>query len=94
MRDLIARPEQRKALLVQARGSSHPGTTPKGLRNRVRAAPVDPSTGRRAAGFGAFTRARHAQKREREKDLRQFKDARLCAALGRLTKTGLIATGD
>ena len=57
------------------------------------AAPVSPSTGRRAGCYEAFTRAMHGQKRRRYRDLRQFQEARLCAAPGRSQRRAwLIAT--
>lgn len=73
MRGLVARPKQRDALLVQVPPAVTPRNDPKRPRNRVRAAPVHPSTGRRAAGFEAFTRAMHGQKLGAIKSCASFK---------------------
>lgn len=50
-----------------------PQNDPEGPRNRVQAAPVVPSTGRRAAGLNAFTRAMHGQKPGAIKTCASFK---------------------
>jgi len=57
----IAGPKQRDALLLQSQLVVTPQNDPKGPRNRVRAAPVNPSTGRRAAGASYCNRAKHMQ---------------------------------
>ena len=80
---LIARPMQRDTLWVQSPWYSHPGTTQKGrgigrgLRQSVR---------RLAAGQGvltAMTSCPGTVKARWGADLRQFQEARLCAAPGR-----------
>lgn len=70
-----------------------PRDDPNGPRNPVRAAPVSPSTGRRAGVLDGFCTVRNGAKAEALQRLAPvYGGPSLCCA-GALTKTGLIATG-
>ncbi len=84
---------QRDALVIES-PCSHTPERPVRPRNRVRAAPVSPSTGRRAGSFDGYDIVPwHGQSRLGRRLAPVSRGPSLCGARA-LTKTGWIATGD